>query len=313
MRTLRTTKLDYAQVWENTVSALASYLEKYNLQSMVLGVSGGIDSTVVASIACEVHKRTSRRLIGLSLPSNTNSIDETTTADIVGAEFCTEFIKHSINSAYHTMSDLCKDINGERNALIDGNIKARMRMIILFDASAKYNGLVLGCSNRTEAALGFCTLAGDDASSLACIGDLNKTEVYAFAHWILENIYPDSQALQRSINLTPTDGNGVQAGGDMAQIAPGHTYDDVDDILINFINYISPYWSTISSGKTQTLEPDACEAYKKLQELNDKYGADTVERVIKRHLNSAFKRLHRPLIVEAETGAILQNDYEPIS
>ena len=61
MNTIRKEPLDYAKVWENIVNALINYLEKYNLQSMILGVSEGIDSTVTAAICCEVCKRTANK------------------------------------------------------------------------------------------------------------------------------------------------------------------------------------------------------------------------------------------------------------
>jgi hypothetical protein len=114
----------------------------------------------------------------------------------------------------------------------------------------------------------------------------------------------------KSISLNPTDGNGVAAGGDMGQIAPGCTYNDVDDILFRFISRIEPYWNEISSGMTQNLRTEAAKAYQRLQNLNEQYGANIVEGVIKRHINSQFKRWHRPLFIDPESGEILQNDGE---
>ena len=298
MNTIRKEPLDYAKVWENIVNALINYLEKYNLQSMILGVSGGIDSTVTAAICCEVCKRTAnKKLIGMSLMTKTNEQDEVNSADLVGVEFCTEYQKIQINDEYETLNKLCERISGNNTNLTNGNIKARMRMIILFDASAKHKGIVLSNSNKTEALLGFSTLGADSLGAIALINELYKTEVYEFAKWINENIYPDSQALPMSINLTPTDGNGVAAGGDMAQIAPGHTYNDVDDILMTYMEY---------SGH----HPEEYQIA--MNELNDKYGADTVERVISRHRSSQFKRYHLPLIIDPETGEILQNNFSPV-
>ena len=296
MNTIRKEPLDYAKVWENTVTAVSNYLKKYNLQSIVLGVSGGIDSTVVAAICCEVYKRTNIPLIGLSLMTNTNQDDEVNAATFVGVEFCTEFIKRQISENFENVFDKCKDINPNRTTIADGNIKARLRMIMLYDTASIRKGIVADCDQFSEHFLGFWTLKGDE-SDISIIGGLWKHEVYELAKWINENIYPNSQALPMSINLTPTDGNGVAAGGDMAQISPGHTYNDVDDILMTYMEY---------SGH----HPEEYQIA--MNELNDKYGADTVERVISRHRSSQFKRYHRPLIIDPETGEILQNNFAPV-
>ena len=296
-KTLRR-QLEYAKVWENTVTALAGYLEKYGFESMVLGISGGIDSTVVAAIAYEVHRRIGKPLIGLSLMTSTNESCEVTAADYVGCEFCTEFYKREITKAYKSVLSQCCDISevSNRTSVADGNIKARLRMIMLYDTASIRHGIVLDTDNISEHQLGFWTIHGDE-SDLSVIAGLWKHEVYEFAQWILDNKYPASLALKESIVLVPTDGNGVQTGGDMAQIAPGRTYDDVDDILMTYLEY-----SRHHPEEYQTA----------MDELNTKYGADTVERVIKRHLNSKFKRYHRPFTISTETGEILQNDGRPL-
>ena len=90
------------------------------------------------------------------------------------------------------------------------------------------------------------------------------------------------QALRAAYGILPTDGNGVAAGGDMAQIAPGHTYEEVDDILCSYLQ----------AGP----QPEAQAAV--VARLNDAYGAETVERVLSRHSGSAFKRKRMPLVIE---------------
>ena len=89
---------------------------------------------------------------------------------------------------------------------------------------------------------------------------------------------PRHQALQAAYDILPTDGNGVAAGGDMAQIAPGHTYDDVDDILDTYLQ----------QGDDE----------KQMRRLIDAYGAETVERVLSRHRGSEYKRKRMPLVIE---------------
>lgn len=298
MNGIRTSELDYAQVWENTVTAIADYLNKNKLESMILGVSGGIDSTVNAAIGCEVYKRTGKKLIGLSLMTSTNEADEDYAASLVGSEFCTEYVKCSMEHEYKDFDNMCVHISGPSDSVAKGNIKARMRMMILFDASAKHKGIVFSGANQTEVLLGFSTLGADSLGAIAPISRLFKSQVYEFAHWIKDNIYLGSLALEKSIALNPTDGNGVAAGGDLGQIAPGRTYNDVDDILITYLEYKGHHPEEYQNA---------------MNELYEKYSYETVEGVIRRHHNSQFKRWFLPLIINPETGELTQNNGEQIN
>ena len=140
--------------------------------------------------------------------------------------------------------------------------------------------------NLTEHNLGFWTIHGDVAD-FNPIGGLWKHEVYELCKFLFTEVFTDEasaahQALRAAYGITPTDGNGVAAGGDMAQIAPGHTYEEVDDILLTYL----------------TVKDQPEQLQKETERLNSAYGAETVERVLKRHLGSAFKRKRMPLAIE---------------
>jgi NH3-dependent NAD+ synthetase len=93
---------DYGEVFETLVEKTQDYIVGNNLNCMVLGISGGIDSTVVAAICHEVSERTNIPLIGRSLPTKFNKEGETTTADLVGKAFCTDYKKiFSIDTIYN--------------------------------------------------------------------------------------------------------------------------------------------------------------------------------------------------------------------
>ena len=136
--------------------------------------------------------------------------------------------------------------------------------------------------NLTEHNLGFWTIHGDVADYNP-IGGLWKHEVYELCKYIFTERFSDEndlrhQSLRAAYDIMPTDGNGVAAGGDMAQIAPGHTYEDVDDILNTYLQH----------GDDE----------QEMKRLVDAYSAETVERVLTRHRRSDFKRKRMPLVIE---------------
>ena len=280
--------MEYCKVFNNIVDGTCKYLQNAGLESMILGISGGLDSTVVAAIGQEVFKRTGIKLIGISMPTSTNKLDESISADLTLEAFCNEAKEFSINGVYKMMQDYVDSLNGNKSTNISrGNIKARLRMMFLYDLASVNKGLVLDTDNMTEHNLGFWTIHGD-VGDFNPIGGLWKSEVYKLTEWIRDNhCEKDSieySALDKAIKLTPTDGNGVAEGGDMAQIAPGKTYEDVDKIL-KFITS-NPYRS-----------PQDVDDF-----INNQLNGDseTYNRVLKRHLNSEFKRKQLPIKISRE-------------
>lgn len=287
--------LNYEDVFKNIVKGTSDYLTKYKLKAMVLGISGGIDSTVCAAICKEVSKITKIPLFGVSLPCSTNGNDEISSATLCGNEFCTTFEEINLEGVYETVEDFCRGTlhNIDATPISRGNIKARLRMITLYDIASRMSGLVIDTDNLTENYLGFYTLHGD-CCDFNPIGGLWKHEVYGLAKWLKDNVYKDSKALEAAIAIIPTDGNGVKAGGDLEQIAPGKTYDDVDEILCA--------WFHLGAAKDFSLVEDMCK----------KHGKDTVEKVVMRSIKSDFKRKHLPLVVDIYNGVVTDKDGKEI-
>lgn len=278
--------MDYKLFTEKSINYLVSYIEKNKLQSLVLGISGGIDSTVVAAIASVACKKTEAKLIGRSLPAHTNNPDEINTAILVGQAFCDDFKEVAIEKIYAKVADEFELNEGKMSTLQLGNIKARLRMMYLYNLASIHRGCVLDTDNRTEHELGFWTIHGD-------VGDLNcglihlwKTEVYELADYLLEkqNQSDKYQALLASIKLTPTDGNGVMSGGDCAQFGLDN-YNQVDDVLKTM------YFNNIE---------DKTEKANEYIRLIDSYNEQGVDSVMVRHQNSAFKRLPQPIYPSKE-------------
>ena len=288
--------IDYKKFTDNSISYLVEYIKTNRLQSLVLGISGGIDSTVVAAIASEACKKCNIPLIGRSLPAHTNNPEEINTATLVGEAFCNDFKKVAIERMYAKVADEMELNEGKMTPLQLGNIKARLRMIYLYNLASIHRGCVLDTDNRTEHELGFWTIHGD-------VGDLNcglihlwKTEVYELAHYLVSYYMlrnktmviqhsKESRAILESIKLVPTDGNGVMSGGDCAQFGLDN-YEQVDDVLRTMYYY----YDEIDLSKSNEQEFD--ERYIR---LIDSYNEQGVDKVMTLHQNTEYKRIPAPI------------------
>ena len=161
-------------------------------------------------------------------------------------------------------------------------------MIVLYDIASKMRGIVIDTDNLSEHFLGFFTIAGD-VGDVSPIAELWKHEVYGLANWMLENKCENEEqkeSLKRSIGLTPTDGNGVKEGGDLAQIAPAlKTYDELDEILM--------------ANERYKKKPTEANLYL-LNLITDKYGEETVTQILARVKGSEFKRKPMPVRLTLE-------------
>lgn len=306
-------ELDYERVFETLINETAQYLTKHNLKAMVLGISGGIDSTVVAAICSEVSARTGIPLIGRSLPIK-NKIKEVDASMLVGRAFCSDFKVAYLQTGYNCiLSEIAYQEEGietddayyenevknpAQTPIANGNIQARLRMIYLYNLASINNGLVMSTDNQSEYQLGFWTIHGD-VGDFNPLQDLWKTEVYGLARYIekrltnegkkliletenlalvdedLEKITSKLRALSASISLTPTDGLGI-SNSDLDQIG-AKSYTDVDRILKAALNQ---------------FDPEAM-----LQPLRKELGNEVVDRIVDRHKKSAFKRLKAPIYI----------------
>lgn len=321
--------LNYEVVFEKMVNWTIRYLEDNKLEAMVLGISGGIDSTVVAAICHEVSKWTSIPLIGRSLPIK-NKNDEFDVSKLVGEAFCNEFHVRNLRLSYKAaLIDSILEIDttpqdsheGElmmkytisqlenwpgRTPIANGNLQARCRMQHLYDTASLRKGLVMSTDNQTEYQLGFWTLHGD-VGDFDPIQDLWKTEVYGLAWWIVTH-YQDIakfpgrdcwenqawKAIVESIKLTSTDGLGI-SNSDLEQIG-AKDYATVDDILSRFIPFETFRKGYESTG--QMMHPhDQMAEFDCWSQLCERHGEEVVNKVWDRHIASEFKRAKSPIII----------------
>ena len=301
--------MNYKEVFNTMVDETAQYLIDNKLKAMVLGISGGLDSTVTAAICHEVVNRYPEhnfRFIGVSLPCSSNTDDENDSASLCMKAFCKEgnYWVENLQHEYMFMKATCER-HCESTYISQGNIKARLRMIYLYNLASVNGGLVMDTDNLTEHYLGFFTIHGDVAD-FNPIGGLWKHEVYELASYLKDKYeiekknYPmntDSfdnkiEAINYALGIRPTDGNGVNDLGDMGQIAPKFAHDKnvvaytkVDDIIKTYINFV---------GRSPELFNAAMEA------LYTEYGSYTVDGVINRIKKTEYKRHRMPLVIPRE-------------
>ena len=228
------------------------YFVKTGHEKTVLGLSGGIDSALVACIAVSALGK--NNVCGISLPSKFSSKhslnDAKTLAINLGIEY--KVIKiHSIISSFDTT--LKPSFKNENSNIAEENIQSRVRGNILMALANKFGWLVLSTGNKTELALGYCTLYGDMIGALSVIADLSKNDVYALSKWInkhKQNRIPNNSLLKPpSAELSPNQVDPF----DYAIISPL-----VDDI----IEKRKPLSVLINEGFEESLVHDV---YKKIK------------------------------------------------
>lgn len=231
---------DYNKAFSNIINEMKTYLIDNDLKAMIVGVSGGIDSALTTALAHFVRKEIGVKVIARSITIESNKQDEIDRARRVGEAFADDFREVDLTEAYRAfLPKIVEDFNSQQENLKfkirKGNIKARMRMIYLYDIAAKNSGLVLSTDNYTELLLGFWTLHGD-VGDFGPIQQLWKTEVYELARYIAENKVENAQqseALRKCIEAVPTDGLGI-TNSDLDQLGAA-SYKEVDQILMKYL------------------------------------------------------------------------------
>ncbi len=170
-------------IYKAAVLGLRDYFYKNGYSKACVGLSGGIDSAVVASIAVEaLGKENVKALLMPSQFSTDHSVtDATALAESIGIEYSVLPISEAYTSVVNTLKPA---IGGREFDATEENIQARLRTIMLMAVQNKTGYIVLNSSNKSENALGMCTLYGDTAGAFSVTGDLYKTEMFDLARYI---------------------------------------------------------------------------------------------------------------------------------
>lgn len=175
------------EMFNALVLGVKDYFRKTGFKRALIGLSGGIDSSLVAVIASEALGK--ENVTGVSMPSRYSSehskSDAETLAENVGIEFLAIPIEPVFNAYEQTLTPHFKDRPPD---VAEENLQSRIRGNILMALSNKFGHLVLATGNKTELALGYATLYGDMSGGLEVIGDVSKMEVYALARFYNKKI-----------------------------------------------------------------------------------------------------------------------------
>ncbi|MBV9938757.1 MAG: NAD+ synthase [Acidobacteriaceae bacterium] len=219
--------------YEALVLGTRDYIRKCGFRSVLIGLSGGIDSALVAAIAVEAVGK--ENVIGVGMPgpySSGHSLDDARTlAQQLGIRFDVVPIKCGYDAMIHTLSGL---FAGYQADTTEENLQSRLRGMVLMSLSNKFGSLVLTTGNKSELAVGYCTLYGDMCGGLAVISDVPKTMVYRLAR------LANKRYAQRGLPLpipesTLTKPPSAELRPDQKDTDSLPEYDVLDRILVDYV------------------------------------------------------------------------------
>ena len=212
-------KIDVEKTKDDIVKFVQNKVSEANADGLVVGLSGGIDSTLAAFLACKAVGK--ENVFGIVMPSTTTPTEDklhgTTIAQLLGIKY-KEIAIDSILNEFLSVTQL------EENKLAIGNLKARIRMSIIYFYANSKNYLVSGTGNKSEILIGYFTKYGDGACDIEPIGDLYKTDVYQLAKYL--------EIPQEIIDKPPRAG---LWNNQTDEDEIGMTYELLDKILYRFI------------------------------------------------------------------------------
>jgi NAD+ synthase (glutamine-hydrolysing) len=234
--------------FEALVLGLRDYAHKSGFKRALVALSGGIDSALVAVIAAEALGK--ENIIGVSLPSSISSGHSREDARILAANLGIRFETIAIADAVAaTETSLQPLFAGRPRDVAEENIQARVRGVLMMALSNKFGSLLLTTGNKSEMAVGYCTLYGDMCGGLAVISDVFKMQVYALSRWInrdREIIPSNTIAKAPSAELRPDQ-------TDQDSLPP---YDMLDAILHGYVEEGLSRRDLIAQGFSEAVVND---------------------------------------------------------
>jgi NAD+ synthase len=250
------------------VRFLRSEAGKFGFSRALLGLSGGIDSAVSAALAAKAFGP--KNVLGVMMPYTTSNPDSEGDARKVADALGIESRKVDISA----MADGYLASGGVQDKIRRGNVMARCRMIVLYDLSVEWKGLVIGTSNKTEILLGYSTQWGDSASALNPLGDLYKHQIYELARHLKLPASVLDKAPSADLFAGQTDEQEL-----------GFTYADADRLLVRMID----------------------QRYTEAELVGQGFAADFIRKVARRIVLNQYKRL--PPIIAKLSERTVNHDF----
>ncbi|MEH2082509.1 MAG: NAD+ synthase [Nostoc sp.] len=252
------------EIWQALVLGVRDYARKCRFSKVVLGLSGGIDSAIVAAIATAALGK--ENVLGVLMPSPYSSehsiSDAVALAENLGIKTHLLPIGELMQGFDHTLDDL---FAGTEFGLAEENIQSRIRGNLLMAIANKFGYLLLSTGNKSEMAVGYCTLYGDMNGGLAVIADVPKTRVYSLCHWLNRN----REIIPENVLTKPPSAELKPGQVDQDSLPP---YEILDDILQRLIHNYQSAAQIVAAG----------------------YNAVIVDKVIQMVARAEFKRRQAP-------------------
>ena len=262
-------KINYELVTSMLVQFLKDETEKIGLKKVVLGLSGGVDSAVVASLLAKAFN--SKNVTALIMPYRESNPDSHSHAELLAEKLKIRYIVQDIS----TMVDVFFTDQPDASSIRRGNKMARERMCLLYDYSAQHSALVIGTSNKTELMLGYGTIFGDLASAINPIGDLYKSQIWQLAEYL---------EIPREIIDKPPSADLWIGQTDEDEL--GYTYEEIDKLLYHVIDLRYPEELLLDLGYTTKTINDI---KSKIQKNQFKRRPPVIAKLTNRTINQDFR------------------------
>jgi NAD+ synthase len=251
------------------VQFLKDETEKIGLKKVVLGLSGGVDSAVVAALLAKAFDP--KNVTALIMPYRESNPNSRTHAELLAKNLKIKYIVQDISK----MVDAFFAGQPDATALRKGNKMARERMCLLYDYSAENSALVIGTSNKTELLLGYGSIFGDLASAINPIGDLYKSQIWQLAKYldIPKEIIDKPPSADLWIGQTDED-------------ELGYTYEEIDKLLYHVIDLRYPEELLLNLGYTTKTINDI---KSKIQRNQFKRRPPVIAKLSNRTINQDFR------------------------
>ena len=283
---------DLESIFDALVLGVKDYAKKCGFKTALIGLSGGIDSALVAVIASAALG--SKNVFAIAMPSKWNSIDSKIDAEELAKRLNINFDIISIENLFESFKETLEDsINLRIEGVVCENIQSRIRGSLLMALANKNNHLLLSTGNKSELAVGYCTLYGDMNGGLAVIGDLYKTKVFNLCNWIDSQLSNHSRKIYNLPLNNKIIGDKICNKPPSAELSPNQL--DTD--------FLPPYTQldVILKGLIEEKK-DLIQ----LQKEGNEY--DLISRVILLIKKSEFKRKQAPPILKLSNQS-LGNDW----